>query len=199
MNDKEPPRRRKAWRPGMTRKAKSILLDARDMAEQYGWTDEAIAPLQAARDAGWTLQEIGDVLGCTREYVRQLYERDVDPAVEVKGFPKKPDRPQKPKAIPAFVLRRGLVSDEEIAELAEMAKVAKLRRRGSVQERVEVAEEFWRRVNHLVTLGVSHVWLSKRLGLSPRTLGAGLGRYGYRPIPPSQPQRRTGIDAEAAS
>ncbi|WAY18443.1 hypothetical protein OF855_24715 [Mycolicibacterium fortuitum] len=173
-----------------------MLRDAVEMAEQYGWTDEAIAPIQAARDAGWTLQEIGEVLGCTREFARQLYERDVDPAVEIKGFPHKPDRPKKPKSVPANVLRRGLVSDDEIAELAEMARVAKYRRRGGNQEAAEVAEEFWRRIDHLVTLGVPHTWLSKRMGYSACTLRAGLARYGYRSMPPSQPQRRTG---EAAS
>lgn len=179
----------------MPRRGRSMLRDAVEMAEQYGWTDEAIAPIQAARDAGWTLQEIGEILGCTREFVRQLYERDVDPAVEVEGFPKKPNRPQKPNVIPVRVLRRGLVSDEEIAELAEMAKVAKWRRRGGDPETAAVAEEFWRRVNHLVTLGVPKTWLSTRMGFSSRTIPAGLCRYGYATLPPSQPQRRTGGDA----
>lgn len=174
----------------MPRKAKSILREASEMAMEYGWTDESIASIHAARDAGWTLQEIGDVLNLTRERVRQLYERDADVVVE--GFPQKPARPKAAKPVPGYVLRRGLVSAEEIAELAEMQKVAKRRRRGSDSQLDAIAEEFWSRVNHLVTLGVSPSWLGKQMGLSSTTLQAGLARYGYRKASPSMTQLRTG-------
>ncbi len=180
----------RTWRPPMPRKARSILREASETAVEYGWTDESIAAIHAARDAGWTLQEIGDVLNLTRERVRQLYERDADAAVE--GFPQKPARPAATKKIPGYVLRRGLVSAEEMAELAEMARAAKWRRSGGDPQFVEVAEEFWSRINHLATLGVPVAWLSKRIGLSSSTLAQGLRRYGYRKPCPSQSQRRTG-------
>lgn len=183
---------RAAWRPPMPRKGKAMILDAREMSSEYGWTDEPVAVVHAARDAGWTLQEIGEVLGCTREFVRQLYERDVDPAAEVVGFPQKPKRPKAPKPVPVRIQRYGLATSDEIEELLELQKVAKWRRRGGDPELAAAAEEFWRRVDHLVSIGVYPTWLSKQMGLSPSTLKAGLARYGYRPIPPSQPQRRTG-------
>lgn len=189
---------RGAWRPIMPRKAKAILLDARELSSEYGWTDEALASVHAARDAGWTLQEIGDVLGCTREYVRQLYEKDVDPAVEVVGFPQKPKRPKAPKAIPGHVLRRGLVSPEEIVELAELQKVASRRRSNGNPAAVLAAEELWRRVNDLVDIGVPHTWLSRQMGMSAGAVRFGLARYGYRPGPPSQTRRRTGSVGDPA-
>jgi hypothetical protein len=186
------PSRQAAWRPQMPRKGMAILRDAREMADQYGWIDEAVAAIHAARDAGWLLQEIGDVLGCTREYARQLYEKDVDAAVLVVGFPVKPRRPQAPNVVPVHALRRLLVSGEEIAELMELRKLATCRRRNNKPECVAAAEELYRRVNDLVTVGVSPSWLSKQMGLSPSALKAGLARYGYRKPCPSQPQRRTG-------
>ena len=184
---------RKAWRPAMPRRARAILRNASEMASEYGWSDEAIAAIHAARDAGWTLQEIADVLRLTRERVRQLYERESDAAIT--NFPQKPERPAAPRPVPGYVLRRGLVSPEEIAELAEMQKVAKYRRRGGDSAKDAIAEEFWSRVNHLVQLGVPHSWLSRQMGLSATTLRMGLGRYGYRAPCPSQPQRRTGEES----
>lgn len=179
----------------MPRKGMAILRDARDMADQYGWVDEAIAAVHAARDAGWTLQEIGDILGCTREYARQLYEKEADPAVEIVGFPQKPRPPKAPNRVSVHALRRLLVSDGEIAELMELRKLATRRRRNNNPECVAAAEELYRRVNDLVTLGVSRTWLSKRMGLASQTLAAGLARYGYRNPYPSQSQRRTGEQA----
>lgn len=180
-------------RPRMPRRGRSLLLDAKESAAEHGWTDEAVAAVHAARDAGWTLQEIGDVIGVTREFIRQLYNREVDPAAEVAGFPERPPRPKKHKPTPKHILWRQLVSDEEIAELAELAKVSKWRRAGGDPEIAAAAEDFWGRVNHLVTIGVPHTSLSKLIGLSAATVRMGLGRYGYRPAPPSQRQRhRTG-------
>lgn len=184
-----------AWRPAMPRNGKAILLDAREMSAQYGWTDECLAAVHAARDAGWTLDEIGDILGCTREYVRQLYEKEVDPAVEVSGFPQKPKRPKAPKVVRVSELRKKLVSPEEIQELMELQKWASRRRRNQDPVAVAAAEELWRRVNDLVSIGVPHTWLSRQMGLSPGTIRFGLSRYGYRPGPPSQSQRRTGSEA----
>ena len=180
--------------PRMPRRGKAILLDARDSAAEYGWGDESVAAIHAARDAGWTLQEIGDVIGCTREYVRQLCNKDVDQLAEISGFPAKPPKKKPKQPIPVSVLRRQLVSDTEIAELADLAQLSKWRRRGGDDKYAAAAEEFWRRINHLVTLGVPAAWLSKRIGLAPGTIRMGLSRYGYAPIPPSQPQRLTGDD-----
>ncbi|MCV7434857.1 sigma factor-like helix-turn-helix DNA-binding protein [Mycolicibacterium bacteremicum] len=176
----------------MPRKGKAILLDAREASGQYGWTDENLAAVHAARDAGWTLQEIADVLGCTREYVRQLYEKESDPTCEVTGFPEKPKRPQAPQRIPVNVLRRRLVSSGEIQELVDLQRVAKRRRSNGNPATVAAAEELWRRVNDLVNLGVSSTWLSQQMGLSSQTLNWGLVRYGYRDCPPSQSLKVTG-------
>lgn len=183
---------RGAWRPAMPRKGKAILLDARESSSLYGWTDEAVAAIHAARDAGWTLEEIGEILGCTREFVRQLYERDVPPEVFIVGFPTKPKRPKAPKPTPINVLRRNLVSMEEIAELKEMQKVVKWRRNGGDPAIAAMAEDYYARINHLASLGVPVGWLSKQMGLSHQTLKFGLARYGYRPTYPSQTRRRTG-------
>lgn len=192
-------RRGGAHRPQMPRKGKSILLDAKEFASEFGWSDEAVAAIHAARDAGWTLQEIGDVLGVTREYVRQLYGTDVDSIAEISGFPPKPRRPRGPDVVvPKGKLLRQLVSDEEIAELVELAQLSKWRRRGGSGEYAAAAEEFWSRINHLSNLGVPRAWLSKRLGLSSSTVRMGLGRYGYLPLPPSAPQRRTGTTGDAS-
>lgn len=190
MSEKNP--QRGAWRPAMPRKGKAILLDARESSSLYGWTEEAIAAIHAARDAGWTLEEIGEILGCTREFVRQLYERDVTPEVSIAGFPTKPKRPKAPKPVPMNILRRGLVSMEEIAELKEMQKVVKWRRQGGNPKTAAIAEDYWARINHIVSLGVSVHWLSSQMGLAHQTLRFGLARYGYLPLSPSQPQRRTG-------
>lgn len=181
------------WRPEMPRKGRALLLDAREISSEFGWTDEAIAAVHAARDAGWTLQEIGDILGCTREYVRQLYEKEVGPNAKIADFPLKPERPKAPKRVPFNVLRRKLVSPEEIQELIDLQKVAKRRRRDANPAAVAAAEELWRRVNDLAHLGVSTTWLAKQMGLANHTLNFGLVRYGYRECPPSQSLKRTGI------
>jgi len=176
----------------MPRKGKAILLEAREMSAQYGWTDESIAAVHAARDSGWTLEEIGSVLGCTREFARQLYEREVDPAAEVTGFPVKPKRPKVPRVVSANELRRRLVSDADIEELSALRKVASKRRRNGNPVAVTAAEELYRRVNELVQMGVSPTWLSQQMGLNANTLRFGLIRYGYMTGPPSYQPKRTG-------
>ncbi|KMV15928.1 hypothetical protein ACT17_22795 [Mycolicibacterium conceptionense] len=182
----------------MPRKGKGILLDARELADQHGWVDEALAAVHAARDAGWTLQEIGDVLGYSREFIRLLYMKDADSAAVITDFPRKPDRPKQVPRIPQHVLARSLISPEEISELSALQKIAARRRSNGDPEAVAAAEELWSRVHHLSTLGVSIYWLSKEMGLSNQALRFGLARYGYRTPSPSQ-QHRTGQAASGAA
>lgn len=182
----------RAYRPRMPRAGRAVLLEVRDNTALFGWTDESVAVVQAARDAGWLLEEIGDVLGFTREFIRQLYERETDPAVEYVGFPKRPTKPKKARSRSMAWARRSMVSPEEIAELKVLQRVATKRRNGGHPGCAAAAEELYARLDHLRTIGAPIAWVSKELGLTQRTLAAGLGRYGYVPIPPSQPQVRTG-------
>lgn len=172
-----------AWRPGIPRHGKSMLLDARELADNYGWVDTAVAVIHAARDAGWTLQEIGDVLGVTREFVRQLYVRESSDTVV--GFPVKPPRPKRPHNPPRYVRWRQLVSNTELSALIDLRDKAKRVRSNRNPEAVAAAEELYRRVAEFARAGVPVTWLSRQMGLSPRTLSFGLVRYGYAPPPPS--------------
>lgn len=147
------------------------------------WKDLRKTYAVLLRAEGWTLQSIAELLGWTRERVRQVASsRSVEVAqalAEKYGLvvPTPPNKPERP--------RREFVepSPEVLARLLELQPVARLVRSHSPNYRAE-GEEYTRLLNHAHAVeGVTLYRLAKRLGVTHGAIRFRLARYGYkRPV-----------------
>lgn len=133
------------------------------------------------RNAGWTLQSIGNLFGWSRERVRQVAIMDLPKADAVCARYRLsiPDIPLKEVKVR---VRREYIepSPETLARLLELKPMAMAVRSHSKAFRAE-AEEYTRLVNHAHEVeGVTLYRLAKRLGVTHGALRFRLARYGYK-------------------
>lgn len=170
--------------------ARQLLIDARTAHVERGYKACLAGAVQSARDAGWSLQEIGDVCGFTREYARQLDNVRVDER-ELVDFPHKPRRPRTgapPRWTPPKVRVERALPPTQIAHLQGLYKQARTTNGGTPvgHPSRSAGDELWRMVNDLLTeerLTIPE--LATVLGCSAAAIRFSLGRRGYRPLPPS--------------
>jgi hypothetical protein len=169
-----------AHRPGIPEALNYLLLT------QEG--DRLNAVFKVAYASGWTLQELAEVIGVSREAVRLRINRTVpvDLCVEFDGLvPSKPSRsgqpPKKPKpieAVPPSILER-------IKELQEASSGTNAVTPVGDPKRIAGDELCNLLIEAMTAYGVSPFAISKKIGLNPRTLKLRLAMRGYLPKPPS--------------
>lgn len=144
------------------------------------WKDLRKTYAVLLRDAGWTLQSIAELLGWTRERVRQVASsRSVETA---KALAEKyglvvPTPPLKPERAPRQFVEP---SPDTLARLLELKPMAMAVRSHSPDFRAE-AEEYTRLLNHAHAVeGVTLYRLAKRLGVTHGAIRFRLARYGYK-------------------
>lgn len=174
-----------AWRPKMP---EDTVYQLQSLAAM-GNTDEYIALLKSCYAAGWSLVEIGNTVGVTRERIRQLITRSVPVSmlseVEVKPpYPKKAFVPRPPKKTV-----RELVSDSDLKKMRKLYLISRHTngatpvgdiRRTAGDELCQMA------LRVIEETGVSVSSLSRAIGGSEQTLRSRLGRRGLAELPPSQ-------------
>lgn len=138
------------------------------------------AYIYALSEKKWTLVSMADVLGLSRERVRQLKEA-ADPtkarALVAAGFPV-PDLPTYEIEVPdhSYVVNP---SEDTLRRLLELQPFAQKVRYNHKNNR-EAAEEYTRLLNHAVTSeGVTVFRLAKLLGVTHGAIRFRLARYGY--------------------
>lgn len=137
------------------------------------------------REAGWTLQSIADVLGVSRERVRQFHAKayvftDL-PSVSVPQKAKKNEKETPPKHRP---LR---IQSEAAEELRAMHAIARTVNGGTLSNdpRRQVSVNFTACLARLVEQGYSIKEISRVLGIHRFAVTSRLARHGYREPCPS--------------
>ena len=129
--------------------------------------------IKALRDAGWTLESIGQAADMSRERVRQIVLSTPlhNTELPVPPVPEMPER-RRPEYIEP--------SPTSLARLLELQPLAQQVRSNSPKFRKE-AEEYTALLNYVhVEEGVTLYRLAKRLGVTHGALRFRLARYGYK-------------------
>jgi hypothetical protein len=153
-------------------------------------TDESLrlnGYLRLLREAGYTLQEIGEVVGISRERVRQ---RVTDKPYSYVGLPSVRVRELAP--VPSKPVTKKLHVSPEVAEqLREMRDICSTVNGGTAADdpRRQVSVEFTAILANLVERGVTVYELAKALGCNHQAIYGRLARHGYRTPVPSQTNR----------
>jgi transposase-like protein len=141
---------------------------------------------RVAKLNGWTLKSLGDAVGITREYVRQLIaSANMDASMTLPDVPLAPRKPNPPHKPP----RRYLGVKPEVADqLRDMQEVAAKVNGGTPADAPErrISEEFSAALSALTEQGVSVYRLAKALGVTNGAIQSRLARHGYRELPESQ-------------
>lgn len=142
--------------------------------------------LREMHDAGWTLEELGEPLGVTRERIRQRVVRAG--TVRADGLPPvvPPRHPSPlPKARPVHKIKSGIV--DELRHLYALGRQAKGGtpldspiRRASLDLNALILQLLGQRIT------IQQV--ADALGVKHQTVNARLKRHGHRPQAPSQPR-----------
>lgn len=167
----------------MKQKKKLIQLpkDVHDTLGSITSPDERDLYVKMLREKGWTLQSIADVLGVTRERVRQIcVDSDylTGSGIDTSGFIL-PDPPM--HEVVERVGRRSIEPDPAIvARLLELQPKARQVRSYSTLYRAE-AEEYTALLNKAHSVdGVTIYKLARILGVTHSALRFRLARYGYK-------------------
>lgn len=138
------------------------------------------AHLAALRDGGWTMECMADVVGVSRERVRQLIQK-AGPIEQAKarsaaaGFvvPELPAIPERERPVRLSPIPENLHRLRELQPLAQQVRANSPRYR-------EEAEEYTRLIYFEHGRGVSIYHLAQLLGVTHGALRYRLVRYGYK-------------------
>ena len=156
----------------------------RSMPDEH---DELDAYLYAlTHKGGWTLQSISDVIGITRERVRQRVERakECNFAIDYVDVPIY----VKPVPVKEYVRPRPKLNSSQVRKLRNLHSMAKnLRGKcGDTSER-RASEALSAYLNELIyENGYWTADVARAMGVKVITVRARLSRFGYRPLAPSQ-------------
>ena len=136
--------------------------------------------VKSLRSIGWTLESISEVLGMSREAIRQIITRGADEN-RATGLPL-----PNPPMIEVVVREKKVYPEpkpERLARMLELQPLAQQVRSHSAEYRQE-AEEYTLLLHKAHTEdGVSIYRLAKRLGVTHGAIRFRLARYGYKPSP----------------
>jgi transposase-like protein len=159
--------------------------------------------LHKAHGVGYTLEAMAEVIGVSRERVRQLVAKagPVDDIPPVVGVPSGPEYLPWPTVIPTWRRwPRPTLSDAEHEELRELYSLA-VRFRGQCgpnDPRRIASEQFSARLAELIDRrGFTYDEVAALFGITKAGVRRRLAAYGYRTLPPSQRPYRE-FDAKAS-
>ena len=159
-------------------------MGTRIIFERISNAEERDDYVRALRSAGWTLSSISDVIGLSRERVRQICATPHDESTKAEFYIPEPPRYAE-KTVRVYVEPK----PETLARLLELQPMAQQVRSSSPRFRAE-AEEYTSLLNHAHTVeGVTLYRLGKRLGITHSAIRFRLTRYGYKPITASTNSR----------
>lgn len=142
--------------------------------------------LKTANLNGWTYKALGDVIGVTRERVRQLIgDARFDPSMILPDVPIAPRRVLPKPKTPRPVLR---IKPEIADRLYEMWAVASKVNGGTPADAPErqISIEYTSLLASLVEQGVTIGEIARTIGIEQSGIKARLARHGYREASPSQ-------------
>jgi len=156
----------------------SLPMSATILFKKFGdSTEERDDYIRALRSAGWTLSSISDVVGVSRERIRQICSLPIDENTKAQFYI--PEPPRYEEKVPRVYVEP---KPETLARLLELQPKAQQVRSSSPRFRAE-AEEYTSLLNHAHTVeGVTLYRLGKRLGVTHSAIRFRLTRYGYKPL-----------------
>lgn len=152
--------------------------------------EELCAAVIELRGKGWKLQTIGDAIGVTRERIRQIEAKgSTVPAPFDAPWPPQPEPPPAPEPKPE-PLR---LTAEQARELRGLQRQACLVRGPTPADHPsrKAAARLARLFDHYIKAGYSAKHIASATGITDAAVSFRLGRYGYKPLPPSQTFRTT--------
>lgn len=155
--------------------------------------------LLSARNAGWTLQALGEACGVTREAVRQwLLVAELHTDLPVVDVPE----PEHYVTLEEERLNRSVNAELEQVELLEHYLPLLRAVKGDAEslrgpsasnpKKAAASVEYTRLLNEALEMGLRPSRLAKELDIQIVTIYARLRRGGYRPLAPSEKSRLTG-------
>lgn len=146
------------------------------------------AALAATRRAGWTLETIGNALGLSRERIRQIVAGARPDDVCTITIPSPPPPPlTKQKLARAARKPKPRLTEQEKAELAALIGQGRANGVSSPDHPAVLAGmKLAKLINDHMDRGVSVSDIAQACGVTDAAIYLRLGRYGYRPVPPSQ-------------
>lgn len=161
--------------------------------------------LHKAHGVGYTLESMAEVIGVTRERVRQLIAKagPADGVPPVVGVPAEPEDLPWPTIVPAWRRwPRPTLSEAEHEELRELYRLARRFRGqcGPNDPRRIASEQFSARLSDLVDQrGFTLDEAGELFGLTKSAVRRRLAAYGYRTLPPSVTPYRKPRQGDAAA
>lgn len=153
-----------------------LPMSTKIIFDKINTSEERDDYVRALRIAGWTLASISDVIGLSRERVRQIC---TVPSEATKAEFYVPEPPRYAEKVARVYIEP---KPETLSRLLELQPMAQRVRSSSPRFRAE-AEEYTSLLNHAHTVeGVTLYRLGKRLGITHSAIRFRLTRYGYKPM-----------------
>ncbi len=168
----------------MADRARSAASTSNGLIKGTTWESALLdAYIFKLREVGWTLQAIGDALGISRERARQRCDNATDAAYQSGELPEVPDPPLKPRKVSKPRMRPAFI--DWLRQIYPVANRCRGTHAVGSPERV-ASEQLWAAINEAMAQGISGADIARVLGVSVRTIYAGLKRHGHRKQSPSQ-------------